>query len=172
MPDSETLLCRGSATVSAEICSRPAYCRNQVTSAQALGLSVVFMGRLYYRGDWLPRLVDRLPASLIDQCQTNDAAPALAAYGLLGLEGIARLEGDFALAIWDSSAGCLIEARDPMGGYPLFFHDTCSRNGPPASPVGRSSSPGNQVGAQRAGTAFFGSLPSPGALASIRFSRA
>ncbi len=94
-----------------------------VIPAQALGLTAVFMGRLYYRGDWLPRLVDRLPASLIDRCRTNDAALALVAYRLSGLEGIARLEGDFALAIWDSGSGCLIGARDPMGGYPLFWTD-------------------------------------------------
>jgi asparagine synthase (glutamine-hydrolysing) len=46
---------------------------------------------------------------------------ALAVYRQRGLEGLERLEGDFALVIWDAAEQRLIGMRDPMGGYPIFY---------------------------------------------------
>lgn len=38
-----------------------------------------------------------------------------------GVEGFARLRGDFAAVIWDGRAGRLICARDPLGARPLVY---------------------------------------------------
>jgi asparagine synthase (glutamine-hydrolysing) len=78
------------------------------------GLAVL-MGRLYYRDDLRARLGSRSPDG------ANDAALALTAYRHFGTSGIAGLEGDFALVIWDARRNCLIGSRDPLGGYPLFW---------------------------------------------------
>src|SRR5882672_10159775 len=86
-----------------------------VTQAAIADLHAVLMGRLYYR--------EELCAGLNlawDANSDSDAALALAVYRKRGLEGLERLEGDFALAIWDESAQRLLAMRDPMGGYPIF----------------------------------------------------
>jgi asparagine synthase (glutamine-hydrolysing) len=75
----------------------------------------VLMGRLTYRSELLARLPPELAAP------ADDAALALAAYRHWGPQGLARLEGCFALAIWDGDEGLLLGARDPFGGYPLFW---------------------------------------------------
>ncbi len=80
----------------------------------------VLAGRLRYR----EALRDRLVAS--ERPGENDAALALGAYHALGLEGLEAIEGDFALAIWDSKDRRLIGCRDPLGGYPLFWTETSS----------------------------------------------
>ena len=76
----------------------------------------VLMGRLYYRHDLRSRLggADTL-------AQSSDAALALASYRKFGLEGVERLEGDFALAISDRKERRLVASRDPMGGYPIYW---------------------------------------------------
>jgi asparagine synthase (glutamine-hydrolysing) len=101
-----------------------------VQQASISGLRAVLMGRLYYRTDLHARLGpapagSRTPA---DEC---DAALALAVYRQRGLEGLERLEGDFALAIWDAGKGRLVCMRDPMGGYPIYY--TADRGGVAAS---------------------------------------
>jgi len=92
-----------------------------VTFFQAFDHIAVLMGRLYYRRELLADLDSRLVAERFKECESNDAALALFAYFQFGLKGLERLEGDFALVIWDAKAGCLVGARDPMGGYPLFW---------------------------------------------------
>lgn len=77
----------------------------------------VLMGRLYYRRD----LLARLPEAGDDKRPLDDAALALAAYRHLGLAGIERLEGDFALVIWDGKQRRLLASREAMGGYPLYW---------------------------------------------------
>lgn len=89
---------------------------------QSLDYTVILIGRLYYRSELLADLAAAArPHSWFKECESNDAALALATYRGYGLKGIERLEGDFALGIWDATAGRLIGARDPMGGYPLFW---------------------------------------------------
>lgn len=42
-------------------------------------------------------------------------------YRLDGVEGLGRLQGDFATVIWDAGAGRLICARDALGARPLVY---------------------------------------------------
>jgi len=51
----------------------------------------------------------------------NDVEAILPLYLEFGLEAIARLEGMFALAIWDARSGTLLLARDRAGEKPLFY---------------------------------------------------
>lgn len=48
----------------------------------------------------------------------------LQAYNAWGTDVIARLEGMFALAVWDDQAGSLFLARDRMGEKPLYYART------------------------------------------------
>jgi len=45
----------------------------------------------------------------------------MAAYERWGCNAFARLEGDFALAIYDTRNRCLLGLRDTLGGYPLYY---------------------------------------------------
>jgi asparagine synthase (glutamine-hydrolysing) len=91
-----------------------------VMQAESPGLRIALMGRLYYHADLCAGL-DLAPAGLSNRAAGSDAALALAVYRQRGLEGLERLEGDFALMIWDDGAQRLVGMRDPMGGYPLFY---------------------------------------------------
>jgi len=88
-----------------------------VMQAAIPGVRAVLMGRLYYRADLLAGLAS---AELRKRAEDSDAALALAVYRQRGLEGLERLEGDFALVIWDAGEQRLVAMRDPMGGYPIF----------------------------------------------------
>lgn len=74
----------------------------------------VLEGRLYHRKQLASDL--KSPVSV-----SNHAALALATYRESGKEGLSRLEGDFALVIWDRRNNRLLGMRDPLGGYPLFW---------------------------------------------------
>jgi asparagine synthase (glutamine-hydrolysing) len=90
---------------------------------------VVLLGRLFYRQDLLNRLGPAPPSGCRSVIRpdrlvpdvANDAALVMAAYERWGREAFARLEGDFALAIYDARARCLIGLRDTLGGYPLYY---------------------------------------------------
>jgi asparagine synthase (glutamine-hydrolysing) len=101
-----------------------------VAQAAIAGVRAVLMGRLYYRADVRARL-DPAAAGSHGPAGGNDAALALLAYRQHGLAGLERLEGDFALVIWDAGAQRLVTMRDPMGGYPVFY--TVDRDGVAAS---------------------------------------
>ena len=85
----------------------------------------VLVGRLYYRNDLLVTSKAGLPSQFFEECRTNDAALAIGAYLQCSHQGLARLEGDFALVVWDGKENQLVGCRDPFGGYPLFWvkHD-------------------------------------------------
>ena len=51
----------------------------------------------------------------------SDTEVILAVYRADGIEGIARLNGDFAFALWDAPARRLVLARDRIGVRPLFY---------------------------------------------------
>jgi asparagine synthase (glutamine-hydrolysing) len=92
-----------------------------VTYSQVGESFALLMGYLCYRSDRLAELMAACPQASLNECQVNDAALALAAYHHLGLASLERLEGDFALVIWDAETAQLIGLRDPLGGYPLFW---------------------------------------------------
>jgi asparagine synthase (glutamine-hydrolysing) len=81
-------------------------------------LAAVLAGRLHYRADAAARL--GRPAADFAGAE-GDARLALALYARFGADGLATLEGDFALVVADGRAGTLVARRDPFGAYPLFF---------------------------------------------------
>lgn len=86
-----------------------------VAYAEGPFAQAVLMGRLYYRDELLQRLGDAGAAD------ASDARLALAAYCQWGAEGIRRLEGDFAVAVFDRQRRRLIASRDVVGGYPIYW---------------------------------------------------
>jgi asparagine synthase (glutamine-hydrolysing) len=78
-------------------------------------LFVCLFGRIQYREDLTARLE-------IDNAKSLPAASLAArAYRRLGAEGITRLEGSFALVLFDRLTKRLLALRDPLGGYPLYW---------------------------------------------------
>ena len=64
---------------------------------------------------------DELLALFANECDRTDAGLVLAAYQKWGAEFLARIIGDFALALWDPSQQTLVLARDPFGVRPLYY---------------------------------------------------
>jgi asparagine synthase (glutamine-hydrolysing) len=93
-----------------------------VSRFEGHGCLAAVLGRLHYRHDALARL--RVTPSLEASCRTNDAALAVGIYLTAGAEGLAGLEGEFALALWDARTRRLVGRRDPLGSYPLFWATT------------------------------------------------
>jgi asparagine synthase (glutamine-hydrolysing) len=87
------------------------------------GCRAALVGRLYYRADRLQELENRVPADRLQSCTASDVALALALYREDGWEALARLEGDFALIVWDGHDKRLLAMRDPLGGFPLFWSE-------------------------------------------------
>jgi asparagine synthase (glutamine-hydrolysing) len=83
--------------------------------------TAMLLGRIYYQGDMLARLSPYRREAFRPRRPVNPAALALAIYHEQALPGLQKLEGDFALAIWDDRQTQLVAMRDPMGGYPLFW---------------------------------------------------
>ena len=79
------------------------------------GLSATFDGRLDNR-DALLRLPGMAPMR-----SSGDARLALAVFERWGAEGLRRLVGDWALAVWDPAVRTLHLARDYMGARPLYY---------------------------------------------------
>ncbi|MFL6280554.1 MAG: asparagine synthetase B family protein [Vicinamibacterales bacterium] len=77
---------------------------------------LIFDGRLDNRDELLAQLRERaLNAS------SSDSALILEAFRRWGCDGLCRLNGEFALAIFDSDRRQLILARDPVGCRPLYY---------------------------------------------------
>ena len=80
------------------------------------GNAIAFDGRLDNRQDLLRQLRTRgLTAD------SSDAAFVLEAFHMWGRDGFSRLEGEFALALFDSPGRQLTLARDPVGCRPLYY---------------------------------------------------
>ena len=83
-------------------------------------LWVVFNGEIYN--------YQSLRAELIQQghkfSTSSDTEVLLHLYEQYGEEGVARLRGMFAFAIWDTKRRRLFIARDRFGKKPLYFADT------------------------------------------------
>jgi asparagine synthase (glutamine-hydrolysing) len=79
------------------------------TTWQGGGVTVVLLGELHYRAD-----LHAGPG------RPGDAERIARVYRRRGRAGLAALEGDFAVVLYDRPAGRLLAVRDPMGGYPLY----------------------------------------------------
>src|SRR5438552_3900840 len=69
------------------------------------GYAVTLLGRLRYRAD----LAAGLGLDPGERDGLDDAGLVLAAYRRQGASGLARLEGTFALAVWDDGAPILVQ---------------------------------------------------------------
>jgi asparagine synthase (glutamine-hydrolysing) len=83
-----------------------------VSFARTGSAAAALMGRLYYRRERLAELRPHLPVDLLRECAASEAALALSLYREFGPEGLERLEGDFALVLWDAGALRLLGMRD------------------------------------------------------------
>ncbi|WP_146003847.1 asparagine synthase-related protein [Fischerella thermalis] len=92
-----------------------------VTLAQLPNHCALLMGRLYYQDELLASLKPHLSSQRLHECSSNAATLALEIYRQFGANSLERLEGDFALVVWDVQKAQLIGMRDPMGGYSLFW---------------------------------------------------
>ncbi len=79
---------------------------------------LLFDGYLVNRDDLIREL--RLPSEAV---AWPDSALTLAAFESWGQDGIGRLLGDFALAVWDRRDRRLLLARDALGARPVYYHE-------------------------------------------------
>lgn len=84
------------------------------------GAMIVFDGRLDNREELLGALE---PDAAVSH-QSPDSVLALAAYRSFGEDFPARLNGDFALGLYDPHHRQLLIARDAVGVRPLYYHGT------------------------------------------------
>lgn len=66
-------------------------------------------------------LRDQLSAAGHRIAQQDDCSLLAAAYRQWGTSFVARLDGEFALVLWDKAEGHLLAARDHMGLRPLYY---------------------------------------------------
>lgn len=86
------------------------------------GCVLAFNGELYNADELRRELEPHRPFT-----SRSDTEVALAAYERWGDEACARLNGMFALAVWDPRTASLLLARDPLGVKPLYFCEEGSR---------------------------------------------
>lgn len=82
--------------------------------AAASGVALAFDGRLDNRDE----LLRDLPAAT---STAQDSACVLASYAAFGHAFVGRLNGDYALAVFDPREPRLLLARDPVGVRPLYY---------------------------------------------------
>ncbi|MGH6635656.1 MAG: asparagine synthase (glutamine-hydrolyzing) [Gammaproteobacteria bacterium] len=93
--------------------------RQPINSADG-NLAIVFNGEIYnYRG-----LRDELTKAGRSFQTSGDTEVVLQAYSVWGEDGIRKLEGMFALAIWDKKAQTLTLARDWFGQKSIYFAES------------------------------------------------
>ncbi|MFP4154317.1 MAG: N-acetylglutaminylglutamine amidotransferase [Halothiobacillaceae bacterium] len=84
---------------------------------QELGLALVFNGTIYNHPELRQALSDKGHRFM----SSGDTEVILKAYAEWGEDCVPRLQGMFALAIWDMRSGRLMLARDRMGIKPLYY---------------------------------------------------
>lgn len=88
--------------------------------AQAFGRRIAFDGWIF---NW-EELSEALGARVVRCDSYRPAELLLAAFEAWGMECFQRIEGVFALVLWDELAEKLIAVRDRFGTRPLYFHYT------------------------------------------------
>jgi asparagine synthase (glutamine-hydrolysing) len=86
----------------------------------ATGNWLVFNGEIYN----FRELRNELSALGADFKSHSDTEVILAAYRVWGESCLERLQGMFALALWDAPRKQLLLVRDPMGIKPLYYHQS------------------------------------------------
>ncbi len=92
---------------------------DQPAHARDGDLHLVMHGRLYNHAEVVQALRDD-GAALDASAAASTTATILAAYGRWGRDMAARLDGDFALALYDGRRGGLLCVRDALGVKPLY----------------------------------------------------
>lgn len=95
-----------------------------VSLSRSASCAVMLAGRLFHRPELLRALSGRMPPPGAESAASGDAALALSAYAHFGPQGLARLEGDFCVLVFDFDKCRFIARRDPLGAYPLFWART------------------------------------------------
>ena len=90
---------------------------------EAAGVSLVFNGTIYN----YPDLRKELQALGHTFKSTGDTEVILRSYIEWGESCVTRLQGMFAIAIWDSNKQVMLLARDRSGIKPLYFSQTAQR---------------------------------------------
>jgi asparagine synthase (glutamine-hydrolysing) len=80
--------------------------------------TIIFNGEIYNYRELRQELQSRHSVSFRT---SSDTEVILAAYAAWGPEALKRLNGMFAVALWDAREQCLLLARDRLGKKPLFF---------------------------------------------------
>lgn len=81
---------------------------------RASGATAAVIGAIYYADDLLAGL-PKLDG------EATDAEVALTVFRHRGAEGLERIEGEFALVVFDARSRSLIAMRDPQGSWPLYW---------------------------------------------------
>src|SRR5579862_5683470 len=98
----------------------PESARETQPAADGDGAMLVFDGRLDNRTE----LIAALPRDARVSIDSPDSILALAAYQAFGSGFPSRLNGDFALGLFDARQRRLLLARDAIGVRPLYFHSS------------------------------------------------
>ena len=88
------------------------------------GTGAVLLGQIFYREDLLAKLPRQVRPSLRE---ASGAELALAVYKSLGRQGLEKIEGEYALAVWDGPGQRLYAQRDSFGCWPLYWSVTDGR---------------------------------------------
>jgi len=91
---------------------------DQVEGVENTSIAVVFNGCIYNHRELRALLVQ---AGAQFKTDHSDTEVIVQGWRIWGRELLHRLEGMFALAIWDQRTGEVVLARDPAGEKPLYF---------------------------------------------------
>lgn len=107
----------GMQRVAAGVPGQPSFATDSVAQCVARDDAGILIGdiRIDYRRE-LAR-----DAGLGDGAELSDPALFLHGWRRWGVDVFRRVEGEFAVAIWDSASQALVVARDALGHRPLFF---------------------------------------------------
>ena len=116
------LVSAGAAGVAVEVYGDRTGPRPALVSWARRGADVaVVAGRLHYTEALGARTGSPPTAPGPEPAGRSDAELALGCYQRAGISGLAQLEGDFAVVVWDGRRRRFVARRDPFGACPLFW---------------------------------------------------